>query len=174
MDVIVAERDGSPMNALRITRTIPFGPISISFPHHADAVSIYVSGSDIRANGYRGEDLMGTVNVNAGEQTILLKDEKGFDAVILITNGELTIFEIVLGETTEGVGDITYVSFHHKQNSRHAIEVPDLQRPEVSASRTGVDELGNLRENQSSISLRWRLPIAGTDFLRPARRFCTT
>jgi hypothetical protein len=169
IDVIQKEWDGSPMNALFITRTLPSAPLSISLPQRSAMVTIYIAaeGNGV-ARGYLRSKATLVVKDHfaAGENTIVLADPDGIETIVIETDQELTIVEIVLRDSAEALDDVDYVTFHHRVEHPQPLYVPDLTPATAVSSRTGLDELGFLHENQSSISLHWNLPAAGGAYLR--------
>ncbi|MEP7310475.1 MAG: hypothetical protein ABJA98_33645 [Acidobacteriota bacterium] len=169
MDVVRASWDGSVMNALWIAAAIPGAPLVIRVPRPSPVIAIKLLATEtVRADGLHQQRRVDSDVVTAGQRTILLEaaDGEALDTVVLETQGDVTLFEIGTRTTREPLGDVVYVTFHHRIETPDPLAAPTLEPARVVAARTGLDADGAPIENQSRIGLRWSLPDEG-DGLEP-------
>jgi hypothetical protein len=167
IDVVRASWDGSEQTGLLFTREIPAGPISVALPEPVKSVTLRFSAATaVTVKYFLGYKLQHSEVHPAGEITAAYDDPDGIHKILLLTFGELTLFEVALRQTIGGMGDLIYDVYHVRTNTSPEEFVPEMEPPVVAATATGLDENGEFVQNQSQVDLRWERLEAGGVFLR--------
>jgi len=168
MEVRLVDWDAMQRSALYVDTLIPGAPVSITLPHKAVSVMLDLLPQGLlTASGYRGSVRIMQQVVGAGQAVIGLSDPHGIETIILESAADLAILEIVLRSSTGLLGDVVYVSFHHRAGEPATLAAPVLEPPVVTAARTGIDVEDILQEDQTNLGLLWSLKEAGGDYLAP-------
>lgn len=167
IDSVGATWDGSEHTALLFTRTIATGPISITLPPEVQSVTLRLAAAAlfvVKVN--RGSQELFAETKSAGEHTLQYEDNITLDTILFFTVGEITLFEIVLRKQIGVIGDLVYDVYHLRSRTQPEVSVPTLEPPHVESTTTGLDENGELMQNQSGVALRWDRREAGGVYLQ--------
>ena len=168
IEVERAEWDGSEWNALSVGSTIPGAPFVIRLPEPAASATLVLQAeAKLTVKGLLGTQEVDKRTVAAGGRTPDLENPAGIDVIVIETEADFKLFEIVLRKNAGALEDVVYTSFHHCVEGPPAIDAPELEPPAVLPTRTGIGVDGALSANQSSVGLRWSLPVSGGNSLLP-------
>jgi hypothetical protein len=167
MDIVRATWEDSEHNALLFTRTIAAGPISINLPPSVQSVTLRLAADALFVVKYALKSLdLFVATQSAGEHTLQFDKQSTFDTILLFPVGEITLFEIVLRKNIGEIGDLAYDVYHLRSRTQSEVSVPTLEPPQVASTTTGLDENGELMQNQSGVALRWDRLEAGGVYLQ--------